>query len=216
MEGLDQVKKVAEANAIVAAGERELAKKIKILAKSESKGAKARRDFTKRELDLIKIRLEAAETNKNLVNKKLNFRHGGILQFNEEELKKEVKSFIYLGNLAKAQENIAGTYNQIAALEEQIAENKEKLADLILNSAKIREKLGKKQLAYIKAKNEQLEMEKISKIEKEIETLYKDLQEETMQISAKGNEIRNKENGLADLNSIACSKLSEQEKIRPT
>ena len=100
MEALDQVKKVAEANAIIAAGERELARKIKILAKSESKRAKARRDLTKKELDLIKIRLEAAETNKTLVDKKLNFRQGGIIQFNEEELKEFLTKFEqdYLNN----------------------------------------------------------------------------------------------------------------------
>lgn len=214
MEELIQIEKAAEEHLIIARIEKNLSNKMKSLAKSELKQSKANETLAQKEFDLAKIRKEFAETNINLVDHKLKIRQGGVLVFREEEIKNNVNISIYNGKLAHIHEKFADINKQIADLEKNIAEKRESLAYLILNIAKIRVILARKQSLYIKSVRNQLVQEKIIKVEKEIETLSKNLFNDRMKLKTQEEEIKKKENELAELNKVACLILSEREKIR--
>ena len=214
MEDLIQIEKAAEEHLTIAGIEKNLSNKMKSLAKSELKQSKANETLAQKEFDLAKIRKEFAETNIDLVDHKLKIRQGGVLVFKEEEIKNNVNISIYNGKLAQIHEKFADVNKKIADLEKIIAEKRESIAYLILNVARIRVILARKQFVYIKSVRNQLMQEKIIKVEKEIETLSKDLFNERIKLKTQEEEIKKKENKLAELNKEASLILSEREKIR--
>ncbi|MFX1297736.1 MAG: hypothetical protein ACFFD2_23175 [Promethearchaeota archaeon] len=214
MEDLIQIEKAAEEHLTIAGIEKNLSNKMKSLAKSELKQSKANETLAQKEFDLAKIRKEFAETNIDLVDHKLKIRQGGVLQFKEDEIKNNVNISIYNGKLAQIHEKFADVNKKIADLEKIIAEKRESIAYLILNVARIRVILARKQFVYIKSVRNQLMQEKIIKVEKEIETLSKDLFNERIKLKTQEEEIKKKENKLAELNKEASLILSEREKIR--
>jgi len=214
MEDLIQIEKAAEEHLTIAGIEKNLSNKMKSLAKSELKQSKANETLAQKEFDLAKIRKEFAETNIDLVDHKLKIRQGGVLVFKEDEIKNNVNISIYNGKLAQIHEKFADVNKKIADLEKIIAEKRESIAYLILNVARIRVILARKQFVYIKSVRNQLMQEKIIKVEKEIETLSKDLFNERIKLKTQEEEIKKKENKLAELNKEASLILSEREKIR--
>ena len=214
MEELIQIEKAAEEHLTIAGIEKNLSNKMKSLAKSELKQSKANETLAQKEFDLAKIRKEFAETNIDLVDHKLKIRQGGVLVFKEDEIKNNVNISIYNGKLAQIHEKFADVNKKIADLEKIIAEKRESIAYLILNVARIRVILARKQFVYIKSVRNQLMQEKIIKVEKEIETLSKDLFNERIKLKTQEEEIKKKENKLAELNKEASLILSEREKIR--
>lgn len=214
MEDLNQIERAAEEHLTLAGIEKNLSNKMKNLAKSELKQSKANEALAQKEFDLAKIRKEFADSNVDLVDHKLKIRQGGVLVFKEEEIKNNVNISIYNGKLAQIHEKFGDINKKIAQLEKIVAEKREDIAYLILNIAKIRVILARKQFTYIKSVRNELAQEKIIKVEKEIETLSKDLFNERMKLITQEEEIKKNENELAELNKAACWILSEREKIR--
>ena len=129
-------------------------------------------------------------------------------------MKNESDYASYYKRLAINSSEIANIHKKTASDEENIAKLKIKLANDKINLAHERSDLAKKQFQYIKLVRGNASDNKITNTEQK----YKDQGEKVWKIRddliIKENEIKDRENKLANLKKELSLKLSEREKIK--
>jgi hypothetical protein len=227
LEEIEKLRNKAEENLKLAREETSAAKSLAVLAKSEIARAKARENLTHKKLELAKIQDELAEKTRKLVENKIKLKNEGLLEFVEEELKREQADAVHNEKVAEIEKGIAETNHKIADKEVEIAKEKENLSKEKMDVAKEREKLGKLTLEYGKAlethqaRQKEGIAEKIHEAQdklKKAQGAYSDHQaklvREIKDVYDKQQKIWNKENELSDIRKILSEKIGELEKIR--
>ena len=215
MRDLDSLRKSADVNLSLAKTERENAKNLKFLGKDELVRAKAREKLMESDLKVAKRREDMAEHTKKLVEKKIKIKESGLYNFSEDALKRQKDYVKFLVNISKSQKEIAEINEKIAIIEREIAQAKINQADLRNKLADIREKLGKKQLDFIKTVNKGESEEKQSTAESEYLKIEKRLIETKKEHLGREQKIRKKQVKLADIKAELSKKISQQSKIVP-
>ncbi len=210
----EEVRKKTEQNLKLSLYEKDLARKLKDLAKAEIARAKAKELLMKKELKLEESRKEVAEKRMKLVEKKLEIQKSGILKFSDEQLASEKNSAIYHENLSINQKEIAKINKKISEIEVEIAKQKVKLAEEKMDVGKVRGKLSEKQSAYVKAVDGGQPDEKVLKAKDEYRKYEEKLEEEIADVFKKEEDIKGRENKLADIKKQLSEKMAEREKIR--
>jgi hypothetical protein len=215
METINKYETMSQESLKLAKQEKELAKESLLVGKSEIKRAKAREMLVKEEMDLARIKREWAEKKINLVIEKRNLKKKGYIEIEEMDLKNEEEIALYNQKVAIVQEQIAKINTDIAYLERKIAKRIINLVDDKLDAADEREKLGKKQMQYVKDLKQKAAENKLSVDQADIASQENALNKARNTIIEVENEIRNKQIELANLKKDLSTKLSEREKIRP-
>ncbi len=212
---LDELEKIALENINLAEIEKEVALKFNKTVSLEYKRAKNRKNFVISAIGLNKNRKSLAKKFKNIINRKREISIEGILEFTKRDLEIEENFAIYYDLLADVQIQISEIQNKIADLEIEIAKDRLKIAYETNYAAQERNKLGKKQLAFINAVKENKSLKKQNKLRDDYLSLHETLIKDRKDITNDMKLLENLENLLADLNKELSIKLSEREKVRP-
>ena len=214
MTDINEIEAIAHENLDLAKYQKNLAIDLQRMSKLELDRAKARNNLMKKEIDTAKARLEVAETNRVIVDKKIDHNKSNTLRFSDDELNHEKEYSDYNEKIAKIQIKIAELGQQISEVERDLASTNQELANAKMNLAKVVEKLSKDQFKYVKLCKEGASDQKIENAKKEYENQESLVEEEKKAVMQIHADIRQKENNLTDLKKQQSELLLERDKIR--
>jgi len=211
---IKQLEKAAKENSEISKQEKELGQSLKKTVKLELKRAKLMLNLAKRKLETAIARENTAKLNHNLAEKKLNIKKDGIMNIPESDLKIERDTAVYNQKIAENQIKLSKLNKKRADAEKNISLQKLNFAKKILEVAKKRQILSKKQYAYVDALNSG-DPERIKKSEGVFLSSQKDLVKARKKLAVKDEEIKIMQTNLANLKNRFVEKEADNEKISP-
>ena len=213
MKNLENLERKAQQNQKLAQNEIEFARNFKLEAKSELKKAKISQKLFLQEMEIAMIRETLAEKKFALVQRKKKIKDEELLKITDEELKHESDYANYYKQLAKNSSDIAIIHKETASEAEKIAKLKLNLAFDKMTLAHERNNLAKQQFQYIKLVRENASENKITNTEQKYKNQGENVWKIRDKLIKKENQMKSKENELANLKKQLSLKLSEREKI---
>jgi chromosome segregation ATPase len=214
LDKVEKLRKIGEANQLLAKYERDNSRNLKSLANGELEKAKARENLIEKQLKLCEIRRNRVEIIKKMNQEKIIIKKNGIIDFPEEELKAEKHTADYNQLVSDIQTEIANIHKKISNLQKDLAQEKIRIAEKRMKIADRREKIGRKMVEYSDILSGDPSDSEISKSQKEYKTIQKKLNKDIEKIFGMEEETRRKENKLADLRKQLSNIMTDLEKIR--
>lgn len=214
LDKVEKLRKLGEAQEVLAKYERDNSRNLRSLANGELEKARARDNLIEKQLKLCEIRKIRVDIIRKMNQEKETIKNNGVIDFPEEELKAEKHTADYNQLVSDVQTEIANNHKKISNLQKELAQEKIKLADKKMKIADRREKIGKKLVEYSLILSGDPSDSEISKSQKEYKGVQKKLNKDIEKAFLMEEEIRMKENKLAELRKQLSIIMADLEKIR--
>lgn len=213
------MERASKDNLAIAREEIEMARSQKDIAAGLQKAAKIKNKLVKQQHDMARLQEVLALREVDMVKKKMAILARGILTFEGEDLDKELAASIVEAQFAKLQGDIARVNKKIGRLTLEIARERTTLAKRQVAVAEARMALGKAQQELVRLAGTAGETtggaagkasgDKIVSARKRVEILERAVKDAQSAAWVKKNEIRQKQDVLARLNTAMALKIED-------